>query len=157
MAATIQVHIKGIDEVNKFLISLPKNLSKALNREKIDFLKRVRKSAKLRAPRFTGKLADSIKVIGTEKQKEARLVVESPYGIFQEEGFRPHWVELRRSTRAGGVIADWAAQKGISGQTGSIFVSKFTPFIKPALEKNLSELAQRLNIIVKDAIKKSGG
>ncbi|KKM80820.1 hypothetical protein LCGC14_1335960 [marine sediment metagenome] len=114
----------------------------------------IQKSAKLRAPRWTGKLAKSI-IVREIKKNTVMLTVNSPYGAFQELGFKPHYVELRRSTRSGHVVADWARTKGVKGQTGSIFVSKFKPFIRPALEMNLSRLSQKLTLAAGFAIKRS--
>ena len=150
----IQVHIKGIEKVNKFFRVFPNNLSKEINNQMYEFMKRVATNAKMRAPRWTGKLARSIS-IKREKKNIVVLVVDSPYGIFQETGYRPHYVELRRSTRVGGVVADWAATKGVKGQTGSIFVSKFKPFIGPALSREIQILPQRLNLAINKAKKRS--
>lgn len=116
-------------------------------------MKAVQKSAKLRSPRFTGALAQSIRYIKLKNQ--FKIIVESPYGIFQEFGFRPHYVQLMRSTRAGLVVADWAATKGIKDWKGSIFVSKHKPFIMPALELNIAKLPMMLSQGAKKAINKS--
>lgn len=94
-------------------------------------MKDVRKSARLRAPKNTGGLKDSINV-RQEKEGLWILEVESPHGVFQEEGFKPHWIH--RSMIA-----------GQEGESGFVFVTKNKPFVTPALEHNLSKLSQRLS------------
>ncbi len=123
-------------------------MDKEINDESGSFMKDVRKSAKLRAPRQTGALAKSI--IVTKKGKQWILEVQSPYGRYQEEGFRPHWVHALMPTKnSKGTIGD------ALNVAGFVKVSKHTPFVKPALEHNLSKLAQRLSKATKRAINKS--
>jgi hypothetical protein len=75
----------------------------------------------LRAPRDTKELANSIHVELTGKN-EWTLFVDSPHGVFQEEGFRPHWIHSSMIK----------ASNKLKGK-GFIFVSKSTPFVTPAL------------------------
>ena len=150
----INVQVKGINKEMKFWVNLPPNLRKEIRKSQKIFMRDIQKSAKLRAPRWTGKLARSI-IVKELNKNTVMLTVNSPYGAFQELGFKPHYVELRRSTRSGHVVADWAATKGVKGQTGSIFVSKFKPFIRPALEMNLSRLSQKLILAAELAEKRS--
>jgi hypothetical protein len=151
----IYFKIKGIREVNIFLTKLPKSMDKEIMGVSNIFIKSTQKSAKLRAPRWTGQLASSIEV--TQNKNRIILVVNSPYGYFQEYGFRPHYVQLGTSTRSGFVIADWAASVGLSKNwNGSIFVSHYKPFIIPALEYNLSNLPNMLLQGTKNAIQNAG-
>ena len=148
----IQVKVKGIKQVHKLMIKLPKQIDLQIGNQGESFMKAIRKSAKLRAPRWTGALARSIKY-AKKGRNQWNVIVKSPYGYFQEFGFRPHYVQLFRSTRAGGVVADWAAEQGIKDWKGSIFVSKYKPFITPALEMNLAKLPMMLKQGTKQAIK----
>lgn len=108
----------------------------------------VRKSAKLRAPRQTGELANSI--ILTKNGKQWILEVQSPYGRYQEEGFKPHWIHAGTPTKnSTGTVGS------ALNVAGFVKVSKHTPFIRPALEHNLSKLAQRLSNATNKAIKRS--
>ena len=90
----ISVEIRGLKEVNSFLRVFPNNVSKEIGTEQFEFMKRVQKSAKLRVPRFTGQLAESISVKKTGKNIVI-LTVDSPYGIFQETGLGQHCCSLR--------------------------------------------------------------
>ena len=82
MVGTIKVDIRGIEKLNKLRVSLPRNMSNEIRRQQMEFMKAVQKSAKLRAPRWRGKLAKSINLIKTDK-KVIILNVDSPYGAFQ--------------------------------------------------------------------------
>lgn len=146
----IQVRLKGrnkLNEVNRFVKKLPKEINKGISNTSGQFMKDVKKSAKLRAPKDTKRLMRSIVV--TKKGKQWILEVQSPYGIFQEEGFKPHYF-ITDPGRPG-----FKTNKLPLGQW--VKVSKFTPFIKPALEHNLSKLAQKLAKATKRATIKSGG
>ncbi|RLG13709.1 hypothetical protein DRN69_05130 [Candidatus Pacearchaeota archaeon] len=141
----IQIQLQGVRKVRRFIEGLPKNMEKEIDKENGKFIKDVQKSAKLRAPRMTGELANSIVV--TKNGKSWILEVKSPYGKYQEEGFRPHWVHALLPTRN---------KLGTIGEAFNIAgfakVSKHTPFIKPALEHNLSKLAQRMGRATRKAI-----
>ena len=156
MARNITMQVKGINRTKKLFAQLPERLKKEIFATGGRFNRFVQKSAKLRAPRFTGKLAQSIRVI--TKNKEIRIIVDSPYGRFQDQGYRPHWVQIWRSTRAGLTIADWVEAKGVKVPfwRNSIFVSSFKPFITPALESGLNNLPRMLNQASKKAIQTAG-
>lgn len=141
----ISLRVEGLNELNGFLRRLPKNLRKEIGKESEQFMKDVQKSAKLRAPRDTGELANSIHVELTGAN-EWTLFVDSPHGVFQEEGFTPHFI--------------WSDGNNVMGRqsnkfwwTGLHWVSKNKPFVRPALEHNLSKLSQRLNKATQRAIK----
>ena len=148
----IQIEIRGLEEVNRFLRVFPNNVSKEIGTEQFEFMKRVQKSAKLRAPRFTGQLAESISVKKTGKNIVI-LTVDSPYGIFQETGYKPHIVSRYMNSRAGYRIGDWMDAHGIKGKY--MTVSKFHPFIGPALSVELQRLSDRLSESVNKAIRRS--
>ena len=151
MAQLLQVQIKGVKRVNKFYTLLPISMEKEIISKSEEFMRRVQKSAKLRAPRFTGRLAESIKVI-KNKKNEIKIIVDSPYGAFQEYGFKPHFIHSDMSDRIGGTVG------GLFNQANSLFfVSKFKPFIAPALEHNLSNLPIMLSDGAKKAVEKARG
>lgn len=134
----IAVQIKGLKRTNKFLAQLPASMNKEIIKASDIFMKFVQKSAKLRAPRMTGRLAESIKLRKTKKN-EIRIMVDSPYAYFQEFGFRPHWIHSDMSDRMGGTVG------GLFNRFDSFFfVSKHKPFIMPALEVGLSKLSNML-------------
>lgn len=151
------VKIQGLKEYTAFQIRLPKEMEKEIG---VFFMNRfinfVRKSARRRAPRWTGALAESIKKV-KGKNKRPMLVVESPYGMAQELGFKPHFVQLWRSTRSGNLdVADWAASKGLQPRI-SIFVSKHKPFVRPAFEAALRNVPNWISKSTQKAIKQAGG
>lgn len=134
----VSIKITGLNELNGLLTGLSRNLRKEINKESGRFMRDVQKSAKLRAPSNTGDLRRSIKV-REEKGGRWVLTVGSPYGVYQEEGFRPHWIH--RSMIVGN-----------EGQEGFVFVSKSKPFVAPALEHNLGRLSQRMGNAVDKAM-----
>lgn len=150
----MELKIHGIDKVNRFMTRLPKQINVQIGKQGEVFMKAVRKSAKLRAPRWTGALARSI-TYAKKGKREWKIVVESPYAYFQEFGFRPHYVQLWRPTRAGAVVADWAASKGIKTYKGSIFVSGYKPFIIPALEMQIARLPSSLSMGLNNAVRRA--
>ena len=153
MAITFK--ITGMMEVNNMLRNLPTETQKGVGTCSEEFCKGVIKMAKRRAPVWSGQLKKSIKF---EKKgvKSFTISVESPYGAYQEYGFRPHYVQLFRSTRAGGVVGDWAADKGLSPTKNSIFVSgKAHPFITPAVEYELAKLQTRLSRAMDKSIRRA--
>lgn len=148
----VQVTVRGLGQAQNFMLKVDRNLRTSINREKINFLKKVRKSAKLRAPTWKGNLKDSIKIKRRGKS-DHRLVVQSPYAVFQELGFSPHWVHRDMRTRSGGTIGQWM------GGTPNDFikVERSKPFIAPALQSQLPRMPTRLDIAVNKAFKMSGG
>jgi hypothetical protein len=143
----IQIRLKGRSgegtrRVMRKLENLPKNLEKELSKGSGEWMKKVQKSAKLRAPRDTTKLKDSIKL---KKIKNGWLIdVQSPYGKYQEEGFKPHWIHT-----------DMMKGSKKPQQEGFVWVSGFKPFVKPALEHNLSKLSQTLSKATKLGLKQN--
>lgn len=140
----VQIQIQGMRKVNYFLQNLPRNMNREINDESGSFLKDVRKSAKLRAPRDTGELANSIKI--TKSKNTWILSVEAPYSLAQEKGFKPHWIHSSMIKGSNKLIRE-----------GFFFVQKNKPFVQPALEKNLSKLSQRMSKATNNAINKSRG
>lgn len=150
MAETIMIKVSGIRNVNRYMARLPKNVNDEVAKAGETFMRFVQKSAKLRAPRWTGQLANSI--LFNKVSKSMTLTVKSPYGVFQEFGFKPHFVNANTSTRSGFRIGDWMRERGIS--SSGILVRKHKPFITPALERGLSNLDVLLNQHVEKAVRK---
>jgi len=137
----INVKISGIKKLNYFE-NIDTITKKELSKKTIQFSKFVQKSAKLRAPRFSGQLAESIKVVKINDLK-VLVVVDSPYGAAQEYGFTPNFLSSGMAVKGGYRIGDWMQAKGISG-FGITPSGKPHPFIKPAVEKGLSNLPNML-------------
>jgi len=146
----MQIQIQGIDRLNRFIVDLPKTEKEVMKKVSEEFMRNTQKSAKLRAPRRTGELADSI--IVSKKGKNILLQVFSPYGIFQESGYRGHWVHAGLPTRNSlGTIGDALNFAGFMYLKGS----EGKHFIQFALEKNLSNLPNLLQKGINNAIQKS--
>lgn len=127
----IKMTVRGTQRVERKLSGISRNMNKALSDGTGEWMRKVQKSAKLRAPRDTTKLKDSIKL---KKIKNGWLLdVQSPYGVYQEEGFRPHWIHT-----------DMMKGNKKPRKEGFVWVSGFKPFVRPALEHNLSRLSQTL-------------
>jgi len=146
----MKVQIRGAKKTKNFLVNLSPQMNKEMIRKSEEFSRFVQKSAKLHAPRMTGRLADSI-IVKKTKNNEIRVIVGHPAGIFQEEGFTAHWVHSDMSDRMGGTIG------GLFGRQGFFFVSKSKPFMKPALEAGISRLPQMVNQGAVRAIRKAEG
>ncbi len=147
--AVLELQIRGLKSVTRPLNNLGPQMEKEIVNKSHEFMKFVQKSAKLRAPRKSGDLARSIRVF--KRKKTVQLIVGSPYGRYQEEGFRPHWIHAllpskNRFSTVGNAL-DIA---------GFAFVSKNTPFVAPALEAGLSRLPSMLSDGADKAIKKAG-
>jgi len=100
----------------------------------------VQKSAKLRAPRFTGALANSITIKPVSKT-EIHITTNVPYAQYQETGFKPHWVGKVGHED----VAEWMKKKGLAGR--KMFVSKYKPFMRPAAWDNI----EKLKLLIKNA------
>ena len=146
----IQISIQGLERVNHFLVKLPKNVTNEIEMAGDEFSKFVQKSAKLRAPKDTHELANSITVTHPKKNR-IEVTVNSPYGIFQETGFRPHWIHTNQ------IIGSNKLEQIYGTTPRFIFVSKFTPFIQPALAQGLINLPNLIQTHLNKAIKESGG
>jgi len=151
----IQLQVRGLNELNKFFVRLGPNLNKEIPKVMNLFMKETQKSARIRAPKFTGQLSRSIRVF-KKGNKTIILRVDSPYGYFQEFGFTPKFLPADLPVEGGYRITDWMQSKGITGR-GIKPSGKPQPFILPALELNLSRLPNLLSQGAKNAIQKSKG
>jgi hypothetical protein len=129
----LQIEIYGLEKVHNMFLELPNFIETEIDKAEGEFMAFVQKNAKLRAPRLTGALAQSI---GKTHDKKGtwQLIVDSPYGWFQEHGFRPHLIFSSWSTRVGPIISD------VYGDFGAAIAKKNTPFIQPAFESGLNHL-----------------
>jgi len=92
---------------------------------------KVQKSAKLRAPRFTGFLASQIYVRPLGKRR-MQVTSEAPYAHFQEYGYDPHkipleWISIHKA--APGFRGAWTTRP-----EKIITVKRYKPHIRPAVE-----------------------
>lgn len=154
----IKLKIKGMEEVANMFRNLPEKMRKEIQKVDKAFLNAVRKSAKLRAPRFTGYLASSIFVNEIGKKKVI-LSVEASYAAAMETGAGlPHYVSKRKlapwfgaSRTMGPGMKKMGTPKG-EGGPGMVIVRSYKPFIQPALEHNIAKLQSMLSQGVKNAV-----
>lgn len=128
----------GVEECKQVFIELPANMEKEVDKAQNEFMSFVQKSAKLRAPRFSGQLAESI----TKAQLRIgkwQLTVESPYGFFQEYGWNARVLSQNTNSRSGYLVGDWMSAHGFSG-TGVKPRGIAHPFISLALDSGLNHL-----------------
>ena len=156
----IQVQIKGLKRTQNFLAELPKHLNKEIMAKSEYFMRFIQKSAKLRAPRFTGFLASGISI----RKENNSIILESisPYAAKQEigEGLPIYekisklspWFNASRTMGPGKV-----APGGLPPKKGYFVVRNYKPHIFPALESGLKNLPNMLKNAVDNAIKSSGG
>jgi len=149
----IQIEIHGLDTVYKMFQELPEKLDKEVDKTQKEFMAFVQKSAKIRAPRFSGQLAESITFKKTEN-RVYQLTVESPYGFFQEYGFTGKWLPSDMPVIGGYRIGDWMAAKGLTG-FGFKPSGAPHPFIGPAFASGVRHLPNMLQNAVFKAVKES--
>jgi hypothetical protein len=139
----MKLTIYGDEKMHKFLAELVPNTFDEIDKTEGEFIAFIQKSAKLRAPRLTGALAQSIEK-KQNKKGEWRLDVFSPYGWFQEHGFvaKEFQINPAMPTRAG--VGGGPFIGDIYGNFGKGTPKKSTPFVAPATEKGLNMLPAML-------------
>lgn len=141
--AGIKMQFNGLKKFDNFIINLPKKLDRELSKNNQEFMESVENDAKEFAPKDTHELEESIKlepVRKGENVKRWKIVVHAPYGTHQEEGFTPHFAYITKSNKFKVPSRRW--------------VSKWTPFMKPAFEKNIAKYLNMLTISTKRALAK---
>ena len=149
---SVTVNNTDLMKLKRLSENLQKNVERALKKDTRLYSKMIQKSAKLRAPRFTGQLSESI----TAKPTKNGAVVEvgSAYGYFQEYGFTPRFLQAGMPVLGGYRILDWMQAKGIRG-AGIKPSGKAHPFIAPAVEITTAKIPSLLSKSIAQAIKKS--
>ena len=147
----------GIDKVRKTMFRLPSSMEWELDKGITEFARAVQKSAKLRAPRSTGFLADQIKVEKTKKGYVSITTGQAYYALAQEMGYKPHWIPVqyferhRRSPNVpGGAMGRVVNPTWPRGQ-----VSKHKPFMRPAIVANVPKLPSYVGRIIEKAYAKA--
>lgn len=157
---SLTIEINGLKKVENALRNLPPELKKAITDGGMKFMKKVKKSAKLMAPRYSGFLASSIFI---DKEKDnIVLSATAKYAAAMETGEGlPHYVSKKKlknwfgasRTRGVGKVA-LGSPKGNGGK-GMVVVRHYKPFIQPALEKNIAKLQTILSDSSEKGIKEA--
>lgn len=143
---SIRVDMNGVPE---YLAGLPIALRREIDKEGINFLQAVKKSALLRAPVDTGELKRETK--GPKKEGNTIILSFNSRGAyFQEVGFKPHFIYSENGTLMGD---GWKRKSNKFWADGLHWVSKNKPFIGPAFEANISKITQRLDKATNKALK----
>lgn len=149
----VVIMIKGLERVQRLISKLPKEINLEINKKSSEFMAFVQKSAKLRAPRNTGFLADQIRVF-----KKGKTIVlntgEAYYAHYQEFGFTPHVIPTEFIEQHAALSPNIPGQF-VFNPKGFARVARHKPFIFPALESGLSNLPNMLSIGTKNAIEKA--
>ncbi len=157
--AQLYITTRGLREFRMFTRRFPMTMDNYSDEGMTQIAKNVQKSAKLRAPRFTGFLADQITVTKTKKNHLSVHTGEAYYAGFQEFGFKPHFIPrawFARHMTAPGVPA--GAQGRLSAderKKGWAYVSKHKPFIRPALAVQLPRVLPIMINKVHQAVRKA--
>jgi len=138
----IEVQFDGLKENINRINMLSKRGLGTIRSATYEEAKRVAERARILAPKHTGKLADTI----SAKKTDTGAIIKAggpnaPYALYQEVGFRPHVVPRSYIE---------------NGARGFVYVSKHTPYIKPAVDQVLgvSPMYLRLQRIHKKAIRR---
>lgn len=137
----VTIEITGLDEVNKFLRIFPKKISKTMHIQNTLLMKKIRKSAKLRALKDTGATRESIRILPTQRRGRTttyNIIADSRAAFYQEFGFKPHFAPISGSTKMA---------------PGVYFVSKWKPFMAPAVKAQMKNYERRLDNALSVAIK----
>lgn len=142
MTVSFTIHIKGDRETASYLKHISTNLDKGVIEIGESIAGEIVDLARQYVPVDTGKLRESIEVIKTGRNFNivAGSGLPRPYGIAQERGFEAHPIHTSW-------ITDTTKKFPLDRW---ITVSKFTPFLRPAL----AEVVGKMNIKIKNDIAK---
>lgn len=136
----LETCVKGMRQIRA---NLPKKARKIMS-QSAKFLKdRIR----FYAPKFTGFLANSVRVSYAANSIQVR--VSAPYAAPQETGFREHIIYHLTPTRVGGIIfGEWILAHGYK-PAWKYRVRKHTPYVSPAL----TDLNRQIKSIINKELK----
>lgn len=155
----------NIPEIERYMATVEPQTKKAGEDIILEFAKFVKRSAKLRAPRWTGFLARSIDYRRPTKQTIEFGIygTAARYGILQEEGFTPHPIPaeyLQQHVSNPGMPGQDTRSKS-TGATGSISPiawvmsrRKGGPFMEPAIVAGIAKLPELAERAVDKAIRR---
>jgi hypothetical protein len=149
----VTIKMYGLEKVQRKIKNLPKYVTDEIDKTEGKFMDSMARSARVRAPHFSGQLASSITYKKNNKGNW-QLTVDSPYGWFQEHGFEGKFLPAGMPVQGGYRIGDWMQAKGMTG-FGFRPSGIAHPFVQPALEAGLSRLPNMLDVAVQKAIKES--
>lgn len=157
MAISIEIDTKAADDVVRKFRFFRKGVQGQFEMTKMDIIgTEIIRLARNFAPKFSQRLANSLRyeIRGPGK---ITIVSNARYSYFQEFGYTPHYVSLAIPE-----VKEWfeahATGEGTGkGKKGYIFVSKFTPHVKPAIEVVRPRISELLEMTVYDYMRKNFG
>lgn len=158
MVVYITMKERGIKNVKKMLMKLPKVLLDEVDKTLETFSKAVVTSARRRAPHDMGFLASQINMRKTAKCHFVIDTGDAYYALAIEKGFRPHvipniYIEQHYSSPATPGVYTNPLPDEIKG---FITVGRGPrPFMKPAFESELMKLRTKWSRVLKNAINKA--
>ena len=148
----VSLKVKGMTTVKKLFTNLPKNLQKEISKDSLGFLKLIRRTAKFKAPRDSGALADSIKIKKGKGKNENILEVTSPWAVQQETGKGlPHYMPIS-VVKKKKKKSKFKKQGTLPQKRGLVVARGYTPFITPAIEHNINKLSGIISQGTKHAV-----
>lgn len=143
----VKVDLKYLDACVKGVRNFRVNLPKRTRRIMSSSAKYLKDRIRFYAPKFTGFLADSVRV--EHGQTGIRVRVGAPYAAPQETGFREHIIYHLTPTRVGGIIfGEWILAHGYK-PSWKYRVRRHTPYVSPAL----TDLSRAIKSIVRKELK----
>jgi len=150
----ISIKINGLERIDRMMARLPKKLDQEVLRKSREFMNFVLKYARAKAPKSTGNLANSLKVI--QRGKSIILTTDAYYAKFVEFGFAPHVIPVQYMEQhysSPGMPGQFVPKKQTSGFVHLSGAPQ--PFLYPAFEDALSQLPNMLRNAAKNAIQES--
>lgn len=139
MAITFNLNIQGLNKVQSMIVKAGQEFPKTPYRVCDRLARFTQKSAKLRAPKFTGHLSRNITIIALP-YKKLEINVTTPYAYFQEFGYKSHIIPIFYMQMHSRRPAARGVKRKLKKGEGYATVSRFKPFITPALEAGLNNL-----------------
>lgn len=150
----VNTRMKADKRLRSYYGKLGPSLRKISAEARRDFAKAVQKSAKLRAPRWTGFLAKNITVHIVDKDT-IEIRSTAPYAVAQEMGFTAHGIKSSTSTKQSvkPIFKQWLSDKGFPIYPVTT-VRKHKPHLRPAFEYHIARLEAELDKKVTKGLKR---
>jgi len=139
--AEIRIELKGIGKTSRNIEEIRRRmLPRITDRVTSRYSDMLVQNIKMRMQHnyFTGIMSETLRKTGSEGKYN--IITEASYTMFQDIGFRPHFVSGKTPTGSGLKFQDWIRTKYMSTHTGKepkgLFVSKpmsNSHFIVPAI------------------------
>lgn len=145
----MKIELKGFGQFEREMKYAPKLFEKAFKRAFTESGELVKTYARKNAPVDTGNLKRSINY--KVKKTEVRIGPNARYGVYVEDGTRPHYVKPKR-------LKKWASRKGLDPQLVAWAIAKHgtkaQPFLGPAIKDSSKHVFGFFEDAIKAVLKK---